>query len=249
MRPQRLVFGEDAELYDRARPSYPPELIDDLVELVGAAAVVVDAACGTGKAAVQLAQRGLRGVGVEADPAMAAVARRNLEDHPGWRVEVSDFEDWQPRDDDGPFDLVTVAQAWHWIDHERGARAAERLLRPGGVLAIFGYAPVFEETPLRAEIDAIYDELAPEPPAWSKAPAENLPPGAAFGLPAEREYHGETDYTTAEFLDVLLTQSDKRILPADRRELLISRLGAAVEAHGGVYRNRWVCNLWTAVRV
>jgi hypothetical protein len=34
-RPQRLVFGEDAELYDRVRPSYPDELIDDVVRLVG----------------------------------------------------------------------------------------------------------------------------------------------------------------------------------------------------------------------
>jgi hypothetical protein len=47
-RPQRLVFGEDAELYDRVRPSYPDELIDDVLRLVGTPCRAVDAGCGTG---------------------------------------------------------------------------------------------------------------------------------------------------------------------------------------------------------
>ena len=34
-REQRLIFGEDAELYDRARPSYPVDLIDAVLGLSG----------------------------------------------------------------------------------------------------------------------------------------------------------------------------------------------------------------------
>jgi hypothetical protein len=48
-REQRLVFGEDAEAYDRVRPSYPPELIDDVVVLAGRPCRAVDAGCGTGR--------------------------------------------------------------------------------------------------------------------------------------------------------------------------------------------------------
>ncbi len=76
MREQRLVFGEDAELYDRARPSYPAKLIDDVVAVVGASATTLDVGCGTGKATTLLAARGLRGVGVEPHAEMAAIARR-----------------------------------------------------------------------------------------------------------------------------------------------------------------------------
>ena len=54
----------------------------------------LDVGCGTAKATVLLAERGLSGIGVEADPAMAAVARHNLAGHPGWRIDVSDFETW-----------------------------------------------------------------------------------------------------------------------------------------------------------
>ena len=52
MREQRLVFGEDPELYDRARPTYPAALVDDVVELAGASARALDIGCGTAKATV-----------------------------------------------------------------------------------------------------------------------------------------------------------------------------------------------------
>ena len=67
-------FGTVAEDYDRARPTYPGELIDDLV--AGGTPSVLDIGCGTGKAAELFIARGCSVVGVEADPRMADVARR-----------------------------------------------------------------------------------------------------------------------------------------------------------------------------
>lgn len=243
---QRLVFGEEAELYDRVRPSYPERLIDDLVAVVGLPCRAVDAGCGTGKAAVVLAERGVVGVGVEPDPEMAAVAARNLRPYPGWRVEVSDFEDWRPKAGES-FDLVTVAQAWHWIDRERGTRHAERLLRTGGWLAIFGHDPEFEDTPLRRAIDAIYERLSPAPSAKSKA-TRGVADGAAFGPPIEREYRVVRDYSAAEWIDLERTSSDKKMLPCDTREQLLTRLEEAIVEHGGIYRHRAVVRLWAAQR-
>jgi SAM-dependent methyltransferase len=248
MRPRRLVFGEDAELYDRVRPSYPAELIDDLVALVGGTAHALDAAAGTGKAAVMLAERGLHGVAVEADAAMAAVARRNLAPYPRWRVDESDFEDWRPRDDDGAFDLVTVAQAWHWIDREGGTGQAERLLRPGGRLALLGYDFEFEDSELRRAIDTIYRELDPAPPARLLVPSEPIAPGYAFGEPIVREYRGEREYTRAEWIALQRTQSNVRILEPATREELLRRLAEVIDEHGGVYRQHYVCRLWVADR-
>ena len=248
MRPRRLVFGEQAELYDRARPSYPAELIDDLVALVGRTAHVLDAAAGTGKATVMLAERGLHGVAVEADAAMARVARRNLAPHPCWRVDESDFEEWQPREDDGVFDLVTVGQAWHWIDRERGTRQAECLLRPGGWLAIFGYDYEFVDSALRRAIDAIYDELDPSPTARALAPPERIAPGHAFGDPIVGEYRGDRAYATAEWIALQRTQSNVRILDPEIREELLRRLAEAIDDHGGVHREHYVCRLWAASR-
>jgi trans-aconitate methyltransferase len=105
-REQRLVFVEDAERYDRARPSYPDAQIDQLVAWVGPEARMVDVGCGTGKATRLLADRGMHGVGVEAHPAMAAVAGHHLADRPGWRIDDGGFEEWEPQPGDTPADLV-----------------------------------------------------------------------------------------------------------------------------------------------
>lgn len=95
-REQRLIFGEDPSLYDRIRPTYPEELIDDITALVPPGRRVVDVGCGTGKATVAIARRVASGVGVEPDPAIAAICRRHLSPFSGWRVEVSEFESWDP---------------------------------------------------------------------------------------------------------------------------------------------------------
>ncbi len=248
-REQRLVFGEDAELYDRVRPSYPDELVEDVVGLVGLPCRAVDAGCGTGKATVLLAARGVEGIAVEPDEAMARVVKRRVGDYPGWRVEVSDFEDWAPATGDAAFDLVTCAQAWHWIDRERGARQAERLLRPGGWLAIWGHEPEFHDSPLRTAIDEAFAKYAPHPSARSRVPRERIPAGSAFDEPVEREYRGWRDYSAAEWVDLMRTSSDLRILPARRRQALLRALGAAIEEHGGTYRHHSVCRLWAVRRI
>jgi SAM-dependent methyltransferase len=242
---QRLVFGEDAELYDSARPSYPPELVDDVVALVELPARTVDVGCGTGKATVMLAERGVTGVGVEPDAAMAEIARRKLERFSSWRVDISDFEEWQPKLGETPFDLITVAQAWHWIDRERGTKQAERLLRSGGWLAIFGHRPNPPDTPLRRDIDTAYAKYAPKPSGRSQAPKERVALGSAFGEPIKREYPGWRDYTAKDWIALMKTSSDHRILPEEQRRRLFEAITAAIEKHGqGVYRHHYVAELW-----
>jgi len=78
-------FGAVAQLYDRARPSYPEALINAL--LAGGARRVLDVGSGTGIAAALLAARGCSVLGVEVDARMAAVARAK-----GIDVEVGRFE-------------------------------------------------------------------------------------------------------------------------------------------------------------
>ncbi len=242
------MFGQDAERFDRARPTYPAELIDDVLALVGMPCRAVDAGCGTGKATVLLAARGVEGVGVEPDTAMATVARERLSTHRGWRVDVSDFEDWTPAPGEAPFDLVTCAQAWHWIDDERGTRQAARLLRGGGWLAIFGRRPDARDTALGREIDAEYAERVPEVHARSGAPLEPVLPGTDFDEPLVRRYHGWQDYSTEAWIELLRTSSDHIILAPDRREALLEAVAAVIDRHGGTYRHHYVAELWAARR-
>ena len=73
-RPRRLVFGEVAGLYDRARPSYPASLIDDLVSWAQPGGRALEIGAGTGKATRLLAARGVSVLGIEPSAEMAVYA-------------------------------------------------------------------------------------------------------------------------------------------------------------------------------
>ncbi|MBT8462062.1 MAG: class I SAM-dependent methyltransferase, partial [Gemmatimonadetes bacterium] len=146
-----VVFGEDAERYDRARPSYPAALVDSLVGLAGQR--ILDVGCGTGKAGRLLARQGLDVLGVDPDERMAEVARRR-----GLVVEVARFEEWDPRG--RSFDLVVSGQAWHWIDPRVGLAKAAEVLAPGGSLALFWNRPGYDPV-IRTKLDEVYQRVAP----------------------------------------------------------------------------------------
>ena len=131
----RTTFDEVAELYDRARPAYPGELFDDLVDVarLGEGARVLELGSGTGIATLPLAERGFELVCVELGAHLAAVARRKLAAFPNVEVVNASFESWTPP---GRFDAVVAFASFHWLDpavrYERCADA----LRPGGALAV-----------------------------------------------------------------------------------------------------------------
>ncbi len=83
-REQRLVFGEVAETYDRARPGYPDVVVDDIVARAPQTEGMrlLEVGCGTGKATVPFAARGFDLVALEPSEEMAAVARRNCASYP-----------------------------------------------------------------------------------------------------------------------------------------------------------------------
>jgi SAM-dependent methyltransferase len=229
-------FGRVADAYDRYRMSYPPKLIADL--LGGTRHRVLDVGCGTGKAARQFAEAGLAVLGVEPDPQMAAVARRH-----GLTVEVSSFEQW---DDAGRrFDLITSAQAWHWVDPAAGAPKAARLLAPGGELAVFwNFGDLADEE--RRIVRSVYRDLAPELVSGSSAGDDNthlrgLRAAGCFSSVESTTYPGDRSWPVDEWLGYLGTQSN-HVLLGDRLPGLLAALrtallrrGAVVRVSGGTY--------------
>src|SRR5438876_3292992 len=139
-REHRLGFGEVAEQYDRVRPTYPESLVDAVVAYASLAAddAVVEVGCGTGKATVPFAARGLRIRALEPDEHMAAIARHNCRAL-GVTVETSSFEEWPVAH--GSARLVMSAQAWHWVRPGVRLAKAHETLEPGGALALFWNRP------------------------------------------------------------------------------------------------------------
>jgi SAM-dependent methyltransferase len=142
-------FDTVAQEYDAGRPSYPPELFDAIEDLAGVffdAANVADVGAGTGKAARAMCARGARVVAVDHGTQMLSVLRSRTPDVP---VVLADANALPFADDS--FDLVTFAQAWHWVDLSRAPHEVVRILRPGGAIALWWNLADPESEPWLAE--------------------------------------------------------------------------------------------------
>lgn len=122
-------FGQAADHYDRARPAYPSNAVDLLLERAPRHAV--DVGAGTGKLTEALTGSGRQVVAVDPDEAMLARLRDRV---PGVRTVVGSAEAIPLPDTSA--DLVTFGQAWHWVDVPLASAEVARVLRPGGVLGL-----------------------------------------------------------------------------------------------------------------
>jgi SAM-dependent methyltransferase len=245
---QRFVFGEVAEQYDRARPSYPDALFDTVLEHGGLAAgdAALEIGAGTGKATSGFVARGIDVHALEPSPGMAAVLRGR-----GFGVEETTFEEWAPRA--GAFRLVFAAQAWHWVHSPDRYEKAASVLAPGGTVALFWNKGREWTGDMGADNDAVYAEHAP-----------HLVGGKSFDLDREldelaavvsltgvtkRVITWEQRYSTAEWVTLLGTHSDHRILPEEQRTRLHTAVGDVIDRHGGFVDFVYDVNLYLATRV
>ncbi len=244
--PRRLVFGDVAELYDRSRPSYPESLIDDLIATagLGEGGRALEVGAGTGKATILFAVRGVAVLAIEPSLGMAAVARRNCAGFPNVEIVETDFERWDPAGE--RFALLYSAQAWHWIEPELRYRRARAALEPGGTLAAFWNRAAWGSSPVREALVDVYRRQAPLMSSDGPMHPANLTPDDDTGWPAEiaaaegldapsvRRYSWSQDYSSAEYVDLLGTLSEIRLLDDQTRAGLLAGVRGAVDDHGGV---------------
>jgi len=227
-------FGDDAEQYDRVRPPYPGPLIDQLMQ--EHPSTVLDVGCGTGIASRLFMGRGCDVLGLEPDPRMAAVARRH-----GVSVEDGFIETWDP----GlrRFDLLVAGQAWHWVDPHAGAVKAADVLRPGGRIGLF-WNQSNPGPPIGEALQETYARYAPELGRNSVLLGQrdaSLYESIADAARATMRFddvsilffaHDEV-YPTETWLELTVTHSDHRTLPAGQLAELLAALRTAIDRHGG----------------
>jgi SAM-dependent methyltransferase len=133
------VFDEIAAEYDRHRPAYPDNLIDQACHVagVGSGDLVLEVGCGSGQLTRALLARGLHVTAVEPGQNLIALARRNLDGAGAVEFVNAQFEDAPlPREQ---FQAVFSASAFHWVDPEVSWQKAADVLVPGGTLALVQY--------------------------------------------------------------------------------------------------------------
>lgn len=143
-------------------------------------------------------------------------------------------------------DLITVAQALHWFDVERFFAEVCRVLRPGGVLAIWSY----ERTSLPAEcadiIERVYQETDEYWPPERKF-VENHYRDFTLPLPEmpARPFEMQLDWTVEQMLAYIRTWSgSQRYMKATGRDPVALYEDELVAAWGKGTRDvRWPLTL------
>lgn len=133
-------FSTRSDDYARYRPRSPAGLFDWLAVRCEARSLAWDVATGSGQAATELASRFERVIATEASAAQLA----NAEPWPNVEYRCEPAE--RSTLDTGSAEVITVAQALHWFDHGAFFAEAERVLKPGGLLAVWCYE-IFETAP------------------------------------------------------------------------------------------------------
>ncbi len=147
-------FRSAAEHYLQGRPAYAPGLIQDVATLcrLDGTGSLLDLGCGPGQLA-----RGFRpyvedAVGMDPEPEMLAIATR-LAAEEGSDISFREGSSQDLRPGLGPFRLVTIGRAFHWMDRVETARRLDAILTPDGALVLF------HTTHARVPVNAWRDEF------------------------------------------------------------------------------------------
>ena len=216
---ERSQFDTVATNYAAGRPDYPSGLYDTLAHVVGrplAGLDVVDLGAGTGIASRQLAERGAIVTAVElSGPMLAQLAATS----PGVRPVRGSGTALPLRD--ACADLITSAQAWHWMDPALAVPEFRRVLRPGGVFAAW-WNYTRRDSAWEHEQEQRIEAAAG--PSWREVSSPYAKRGSEFGadfdLPVSyHDFSWERTIPLRQHLDNLVSKSYIASLP-NRDEFL-----------------------------
>jgi SAM-dependent methyltransferase len=230
-------FSAVADAYAAARPTYPPSLFDHLAAQAPSRAQAWDCAAGNGQATLPLAERFERVTATDASAAQLSKAPA----HPriSYRVSSAQESGLPGRS----VDLVTVAQALHWLDLAPFYQEVSRVLAPGGVLAVWCYGLQRLDDP---EIDRLLEHFYADVvgPYWAPARAlvetgYRTVPFPFEELPAP-SFEMTHDWRLADLLAYIRTWSATAAYTAARGRDPVVPLGEALASHWGSAERRAV---------
>lgn len=149
------ALAQDYAIY---RSGYSNELYDFIAQFgLRRGAGILDVGCGTGIASEPFAMNGFPVTGIDPSPAMLAAAARRLPNATFVKGEAEALPFPNER-----FDVVISAQTFHWVDRARALSEAYRVLRPGGIIAIW-WKHLMATDAVKAIRDEVFRSLGQEP--------------------------------------------------------------------------------------
>lgn len=145
-------FAKQADLYAKYRPHYPKDMYSFILEHVPQRHAAWDAATGSGQVAGMLAQYFEQVYANDISKEQLSYAPQESNIHyKNTPAEKSGFQS-------NTFNLITIAQAIHWLDFDQFYNEVRRTAKTNAVLAVIGYGMIRISPLLNPIIDSLYEE-------------------------------------------------------------------------------------------
>lgn len=235
------IWTGNASSYDRARPTPPLALLDLLTLEIRLPhpALVVDVGSGTGLSTAIWGERAERVVGIEPNADMRNEAARKVAGQPSAaHIEYREGTAQRTGLPDACADIVTCAQAFHWMEPTATLAEVARILRPGGLFAAYDY-----DTPptIHWELDRVAQEvvgrlvelirergLAPTVAIWPKdRHLERMRESGHFSFTREVVLHAIERGDAARYLEMMRSNALNQQFQFTEEEMGFDRLRSA----------------------
>jgi len=190
-------YSDKVESYVRYRPSYPAEVVDLVERACGPGGCLADVGSGTGIFTRLALDRGLRVHAVEVNPEMRAAAEAWLGGEPRFVSVAGTAEATTLRD--ASVDAIVCAQAFHWFDPVRVVPELDRILRPGGTIALVWNNRRLDADRFHVELEQVIANGCPDYRGFQLADVELSATSLARLFPARRV--SEHDFANHKRLD------------------------------------------------
>ena len=239
--PGARSFEQVAELYERARPEYPAEILTWLAERLDLrpGRTVLDLGAGTGKLTRALVATGAEVIALEPGDEMRGMLERAV---PQARALAAGAESIPLTDDS--VDAATAGQSFHWFRLDEAVPEIHRVLRSGAGLALV-WNMRDQEDELQREVTSLIAPFVPPEREGARDSVAEFFRNEAFGNSALFQRFEEREARFAEELDAdrlverLSSTSFVASAPAPQRAELQRRLRELASARGGRVQFRY----------
>jgi ubiquinone/menaquinone biosynthesis C-methylase UbiE len=242
--PAARTFDETAEIYERARPGWPVEALDDAGRELGVlrTATVLDVGAGTGKLTRMLVERFGRVVAVEPLEGMRVLLESLVPqaDVLAGRAEIIPLAN-------NSVDAVFSAEGFHWFDGDVALAEIERVLRPhGGLILMWNVPAKPTEPPIAAAAALLEQRGAPERQVNRYDSGEWREPfvGSRFEELHQAQYEHTQTVDREQLLAYFASMSWVAVLHTEERADLLKEVRGLLDADA--YTRFWRTDLyWT----
>ncbi|MEH2313879.1 MAG: class I SAM-dependent methyltransferase [Nostoc sp.] len=231
-------YSPAAEAYNKVRPRYPQDLIQQVVRVaqLSTDSKILEVGCGPGTATVAIAQLGCSMICLEPNPDFFQLAQHNCQPYSNVEIQNTSFEEWKLKPFE--FDAVLAATSFHWISPEVGYPKVANALQENGYLILLWNKELQPSYEVYQSLSQVYQLHTPSLDRYEDQETQNyilkqlgnmVIDSGQFKDLRSGQVISEVTYTVDEYLTLLNTYSPYIKLDPHNKESLFSGLRHRIE--------------------